>query len=349
MIHTSAEGERMMKRTTPLHGYFFVVAAMMVLALLLSACQLPAGQPAPTEASEQELQTQGVQTLEAQLTEQAGLILPATQTQAAAEPSATVGQPTANQLTVQPNTVTPTLPPATATATQPQPSATPESPTETPTTVEPTATPTLAVSTITGVIDTNCRQGPGSYYEIISGLRAGKTSSVYGIDTSGAWWFIQRPGGKANEYCWVAAKNTNVDGTPDQFPVVPPYPAQLDPAPSQWYYNITSVNIHTCNVPTVFVGLINNGFTTFESSRVEIYDASSGQVLDDQVSNAPFTSSERDCGGGFTAFPPNTTGFVQGAAASGITGHWLAANVTLCKSDDLQGTCFFQSITFVMP
>lgn len=326
-----------------------LMSSVMLLAIILSACQLPASQT-PTVTSDQvEQQTQGAQTLEADLTSEAELAVPATQTAAALGPTQT--QPaTATQAEAKPPTFTPTEPSAAESTPTAEPSTATAIPaTATPTTAAPTATPTLAVATLSAISDTNCRQGPGGNYIWISGLLAGKTAAVFGKDSSETWWYIERPGGKVDEYCWVWGDTTQVDIDVDLLPVIPPYPPQLDPAVSQWYFTIDAVNIHTCTVPTAFIMLDNLGQTTFQSARVETRNVSTNKVLDDTSSNAPFTSSDRDCFGGFSAFPPGEFAYVLGGLSSSLTGDMIVANVTLCKDDNLKGPCYYDSVTFVMP
>lgn len=333
--------------------FISLVAAVLLLALTLSACQLPASQTPTVTLSQEEMLTQGAETVVAELTLQAELAIPATQTAAAEGPAATAAGPTPTSVEAKPPTLTPTTaaPAATAAATATAVPATQTSapPTATPTSPEPTATPTLAVATLTALRDTNCRQGPGGNYEWISGLRSGRTAAVFGQDSSGTWWYIQRPAGKPDEYCWVWGETTEIDVEADVLPVVPPYPPQLSPATSQWYYTIDAVNIHNCGVPTAFLMVQNSGFTTLASSRVEIRNVSTGEILDDAISNTPYTSLDRDCDGGFAVLPPNQTGYVRGQMGGVLSGDVLVANVTLCKGANLTEPCYFATITFVMP
>ncbi|MFN2197705.1 MAG: hypothetical protein ACK2UW_16415 [Anaerolineales bacterium] len=330
-----------------------LAAAVLLLALTLSACQLPASDTPTETVSEQEMLTQGAETVAVELTMQAELAIPATQTASAGGSAATSAGPSPTSVEAKPPTLTPTVPApaATAAATDtPVPAtATTAPPTASPTPPEPTATPTLAVATLTALRDTNCRQGPGGNFTWISGLRAGKTAAVFGQDSSGTWWYIQRPAGKADEYCWVWGETTEVDVDADLLPVVPPYPPQLSPVTSQWYYTIDAVNVHNCGVPTAFLMIQNSGFTTLASSRVEIRNASTGDILDDTISNTPYTSLDRDCEGGFAVLPPDQTGFVRGRLGGVLSGDVLVANVSLCKEANLTGPCYFSSVTFVMP
>lgn len=336
-----------MKRHHPGRAAVWTLAVLIIFSMLVSACQLPASET-PTPVSEEALLTQGAETVAADLTSQAVLAIPATQTQVAAGPTATGGLPSATSQPPQPPTST-QPPQATATQAPPQASATTAPPTATDTPLTPTATATLAVATITAEIDTNCRQGPWGSTEVISGLRAGKTAAVFGKDATETWWYIQRPGGKVNEYCWVWGDTTQVDVDPDLLPVIPPIPVQLSPASSQWYYSVAGVNIHPCNVPMAFIGVHNAGFKSFQSARVTSYDATTGLMLDDSSSNSPFTSSDRDCGGGFNVLSQNVSGYVRSPLTTGLTGHMIGVGVTLCEQPNLGGKCFYEMFAFTAP
>jgi hypothetical protein len=109
------------------------------------------------------------------------------------------------------------------------------------------------------------------------------------------------------------------------------------------------VNIHPCNVPTAFIGLQNAGFKSFQSSRVTSYDATTGLVLDDSSSNNPFTSTDRDCSGGFNVLPQDFSGFVSSPLASGLTGHTIGVGIMLCEQPNLSGKCYYEMISFAAP
>jgi hypothetical protein len=103
--------------------------------------------------------------------------------------------------------------------------ATPIPPTNTPLPPPPTATqiPATLASTsapvISAAVNTNCRQGPSTYYRIVGYLLVGDTSTVHGRDSSNYWWYIENPQ-HTGYYCWVWSESTTVTGDISGVPVV---------------------------------------------------------------------------------------------------------------------------------
>lgn len=332
-----------------------LAAVMLSILLFLSACQLPASQPVATLDANL-LLTQGAETVQVELTRAAGeltleapLSIPATQTVAALLTDlVSQDTPTSAPPTPEPTQTSGAYPPPpTPSSTQaPTIEATP-SPSHTPD--APTATPTLVVGQITAVRDTNCRQGPGANFEVISGLRSGRTAAVYGKDSSGEWWFISRPSGKVNDYCWVWGETTEIQGDEDDYPVIPPYPLQLDPAVTQWNFSVNYVNITTCGGPFAVLSIDNIGYNDLESAYLELFDATASRVLSSAVSNRPFLFSDSGCGQGVDTLEPGMSAFVGGSLAGSLSGNTIAANLRLCTDDELKDKCYFTTISFVMP
>jgi hypothetical protein len=68
--------------------------------------------------------------------------------------------------------------------------------------------------TIRANVDTNCRLGPSTLYDIVGYLLADRQSEVRGRNDAQTWWYIENPG-KSGAYCWVWGQTTNVQG--DQY------------------------------------------------------------------------------------------------------------------------------------
>jgi hypothetical protein len=121
----------------------------------------------------------------------------------------------------------PTATPAPTETPLPPPTATPIPPTVPPPPPPPTATeaPTAAAVVsapapeISANVNTNCRQGPSTYYKIDGYLLVGDVSYVYGRDSASLWWYIQNPD-KSSLYCWVWTESTTVSGDTSAVPVV---------------------------------------------------------------------------------------------------------------------------------
>jgi hypothetical protein len=195
----STEGDYLMKKMP-------LITLCVLIAVLAAACTpaaAPVAEPQPATVDLGPVYTAAVQTYEAEATRNAGLLPTATD-----EPLPTAADvpPTA---TLEPIAVVPTGP--TATLWIPASGST--------------------YPTITALLDTNCRKGPGKVYEIVGGLHVGETSKVHGKLRDGGWWYIENITNPEPKYCWVWAETTVVTGDTDALPdVVPPVPpAQAHP------------------------------------------------------------------------------------------------------------------------
>jgi hypothetical protein len=94
-------------------------------------------------------------------------------------------------------------PQETETPSGPQDTATPEF------TATPGSTPTPSVPTVSVSVNTNCRTGPGTQYDLIGGLNVGQTAEVVGKSTSTGYWIIRTPGGGT---CWLWGNYATVSG-----------------------------------------------------------------------------------------------------------------------------------------
>ncbi|WKZ37924.1 MAG: hypothetical protein QY332_08275 [Anaerolineales bacterium] len=97
----------------------------------------------------------------------------------------------------------------------------------------PEFTPTPSVPTVSVSVNTNCRTGPGTQYDLIGGLNVGQTAEVVGKNSSTNYWIIKTPGGSGN--CWLWGQHATVAGNTTNLPEypVPPTPTpSLTPTPS---------------------------------------------------------------------------------------------------------------------
>ncbi len=69
----------------------------------------------------------------------------------------------------------------------------------------------------------NCRFGPGTFYAVVDNLTPFQRAQVAGRDIKSAWWYLHNPN-FPDQFCWVAASATDLDGETESLPVVdPPY------------------------------------------------------------------------------------------------------------------------------
>ena len=107
--------------------------------------------------------------------------------------------------------------------------------THTPTfTLVPVGTPTQTTtaiasptSTLSGPIATfiknaNCRQGPGTSYEVVTSFETGTTVEIVGRnpDFDNTWWLVLIP--DSNDKCWVSLVTAQATGDFDEIPTVIP-------------------------------------------------------------------------------------------------------------------------------
>jgi uncharacterized protein YraI len=179
----------------------FLFISMLILALTLQACTLPAVAVVPQGGEDTDLLL--TITAQALILEQAGWTA-----------TPTVGQ---NQVIVV----------VTATA-DGAASATPDAALPPPANAAPpSGAPTVTVSTAT-----NCRTGPGQAYPSIFGLPVGQIAEVVGKNTSTNYWIIKIPNGAGT--CWLWGQYATVTGDASALPTVaiPPTPTPtITPTP----------------------------------------------------------------------------------------------------------------------
>lgn len=120
----------------------------------------------------------------------------------------------------------------------------------------------VSAVTVTVSVDTNCRLGPGTLYEIVGVLPVGQVAEVVGRSASSDNWIISLPSNPAVT-CWVWGQYATVSGDTSTLPVITP-----PPAPTL-----------TPTVPLVlilpFVTIENNGATTIFYVYISLSSSSS--------------------------------------------------------------------------
>lgn len=108
--------------------------------------------------------------------------------------------------------------------------ATPGFPTETATpefTSTPELTSTPSVPTVSVSVNTNCRTGPSTQYDLVGGLNVGQTAEVVGKNSAVAnYWVVRLSGGAV---CWLWGQHATVSGNTAN---LPEYPVPPTPTPS---------------------------------------------------------------------------------------------------------------------
>lgn len=177
----------------------------------------------------------------------------------------------------------PTPTPGPPTATSP-PTFTPGPPTATPT-ITPTPLPPVMVEVL--VDQANVRQGPSTYYPVVTRLDAGTQVTVVGRNQAGDWWKICCVNGAD---VWIADSVVRVDGAlwtvPEVANVPPPPPTAIPPptpAPTPtfaWPFRVQGIvqeYPHGQNFLRVDA-VIYNGATPLWGYKLRIRKLSTGQT-----------------------------------------------------------------------
>jgi hypothetical protein len=101
----------------------------------------------------------------------------------------------------------------------------------------PTFTLTPAFPLISVSVDTNCRTGPGSAYDMVGGLAVGQTAEVIGRDAASQFWLIHNPS-NLSVICWLWGKYATVTGDTSGLPIATPPPT---PTPIPAVTNVTII------------------------------------------------------------------------------------------------------------
>jgi len=264
------------------------------------------------------------------------------------------------QLTAQAMTLqAPTLVPSATTEPTQIPTAVPpsEAPTWTPLptyTLLPTFTfiPTISqpqVPMLSASVDTRCRLGPSTTWDVLSFILVGQQAEILGINPEGTWWLIRDP---ANRYrsCWVWGQTTYPINNASMVPIVqPPPPPTTVPSAS---FNLAYVNFHVCGGVAMATFKVNNtGTMSFASSQITIRDLTHDVgVAGPESSNTPFYGSSNACGIGFSPLDEGDSAYIlKGVGAMPLSGIKGRGIVVLCTKPNLAGQCIEQKTNFTFP
>ena len=192
--------------------------------------------------------------------------------------------------------------------------------------------------TISANVDTNCRLGPSTLYDIVGYLLAGRQSEVQGRNDAQTWWYIENPG-KSGAYCWVWGQTTNVEGDVSLLPVIKPPPSPERPEVA---YSVSFSRTSICNsATTAMFEVVNLGSLPLESATIRIQNLTNNLMSSGPISpNAPFTSSASECPPGADSLLAGASGFVS-CNFSGMTAEKsdYKATITLCAEESVSGHC----------
>jgi hypothetical protein len=210
----------------------FILSALAILILSLSACNLPIG---TSNASQSDIKT--------------AVAMNVALTQVAGTMTAFVVN--------NPPTETPQPIPPTSTNTP-----------------EPSFTPTQQGVWLTVKEDTNCRSGPGTFYDFVTLLQAGTKVEAVARNAANDYYYVHNPNGGAS-FCWLWDKWSDVSGNITLLTVFTPQPT---PTPAFTNtptagFDVSYVGLVQCGPNyAVTIKITNTGSVTWKSYHLEVND-----------------------------------------------------------------------------
>jgi hypothetical protein len=227
----------------------------------------------------------------------------------------------------------------------------PATPSDTPVSPDPptaTSVSSTALSPKVSVsVATNCRTGPGISFPYVSSFEPGQESEVAGRSSEGDYWYIVDPD-QTGKHCWIWGNYATVVGDVSALPVLTP---EAPPAP-RVDFTLYRHSFTECGLTRVSLIVVNNGLTTFSSSRVQIRDVTAtNNIYGPNTDNHPFGDNPSSCpkDKGSETLPPGATAYLVIPMKDFKSGNEAAAYVNLCTEDDGKGTCVTKSAYFRLP
>src|SRR5688572_5769609 len=138
--------------------------------------------------------------------------------------------------------------------------------------------PTNSPVTITVSRPTNCREGPGTAYEIAGTLMVGEEATVIARDPTNKYWYIPNPD-PGIEYCWVWGEYATFTGAYLALQVYTPIPTPTSTAtpPPSLQFSAAGRGLDKCSDSWwVDLEITNKSTLTLRSVSVEMLDTDTG-------------------------------------------------------------------------
>jgi hypothetical protein len=292
-------------RFDPVPGY--VIVGVLLLMLLTAACGASQGVDVDGPVFQAALDTAVAEAVQTQAGE-FGKTLQAISASETAKPTSTV-------------------PPDTST---PEPSLTP---------VPPDA---LDIQVQVSV-DTNCRSGPGDVYPYQAGFFVGDEASVYAVDPSGTWYYIDHPDAPEG-FCWIWGfyAETSADTAP--LPIYTPGPTpdtrpdfsaefnELENCDGKWLVEFSIKNTGPVALRSVAVYVLNT-----ENAE----DTNRAEMNSFQARGGCYITNELE------SLKPGETGrTISQELSEDPTGDLSFATITVCTEKNLAVSCLTKEFYF---
>ena len=130
--------------------------------------------------------------------------------------------------------------------------------TSTPDVVMQTSTPVTiefgpAPVTAEVILHANCRSGPGTQYQIVTGYAVGERVGLVGISPDGAWWVVRM--NEKGGFCWIWGQLLALDERSRDLPVYPVPPTPMVPAAGAGDPDYESTLLNLINYERANIGI----------------------------------------------------------------------------------------------
>jgi hypothetical protein len=206
-------------------------------------------------------------------------------------------------------------------------------------------------------VQTNCRNGPGSEYDVLGIMNVGETAEVVGKSLYADNWVIKLPSNPAIT-CTIWGQYATVIGDTAALPVINPPPTPtggfvvIPPntlAPSTGDFQFIYQSYWDCSGYSLVVfNLKNAGSLTWESNQVNTTDLVTSTTLTNNRNDFPNTFNCASISAVDNSLGAGQSGAVISASIPGNpTGHNFSATIQLCSGEGLTGFCLDKTISFI--
>jgi len=212
----------------------------------------------------------------------------------------------------------------------------------------PTSPPMPSVPMVSVSVNTNCRTGPGSDYEIVGGLLVGEQAQIVMRSSIPDFVLIDLPDG-SGQTCWLwmqyGTQTGDTSGLPEATPPPTPTPEEEDVVDLS--FNAQPSYVFICDTSyAVPIHVVNTGSAAFQSYHVSTTDIATNQQLTSQGNTFP---ASRHCHNpdAPASLEPGADGYIDTKYPYDVSGHPFEVTVRLCTGDNLSGDCITRQISFV--
>jgi hypothetical protein len=209
-----------------------------------------------------------------------------------------------------------------------------------------TLTPTLEKVTVTVSKNTNCRQGPDKFFDLVGIMKVGETAEAIGRNNAKTYWVIKLPANTAKT-CWLWYEWATLTGNGDALPIIesPPTPT-WSPRPD---FTFNYLGLTPCSgIYYIRLQVTNTGNVPWETFRVTSEDTVTA-VTTMAASNVFLDYNGCAVLAGPEALAPGDTNYAVGIAPAGYSGHNITVNLTLYTENNGGGTPMTGNFNMTMP